>query len=412
MREILLCTLGTRGDFQPFLAIGALLQSSGHEVTLLSNSNWRAEARSAGLRFVAIAEEDEPQNGRDDHAFFLSNTLPSFTHSRLYVETRLRQGRRPALVYRSNMLGMQCAAEKYGLTNAKVVLQPSAIRSYQSPPWPLSKLTSGAFGWVGRNIVVPTVYTLGDLASPYRSHTNRFRKHSGVGNSSIFRRSSTPEQMTLVLAPSWFAIPQQDWPANHYLTGFPTPKPREVDREVLDFIASHGPPLVFTPGTGVANSKSFFDRAAQTVVASGMPAIFLGKDAPPPPSVNGQIISRGYLDLGGLLPKAAALFHHGGIGSTAEAIRAGIPQIVIPGRFDQPDNAMRVARLGLGAAIFSDKVSGVEWANLLLKVFRNDHVATQLATAKHLLLGEDGIGNACTLIEKLISYPLGDAVAA
>src|SRR5690606_22493625 len=114
------------------------------------------------------------------------------------------------------------------------------------------------------------------------------------------------------------------------------------------------------------------------------PAILLSRHIPDALLQLPNVLCRPFASLAGLLPHAAAIFHHGGIGTVAEALRAGCPQIVVPGRFDQPDNAMRIARLGLGGAVMSVWIDGREWAALLSDTLDSGHVRTQLATAKRL----------------------------
>jgi rhamnosyltransferase subunit B len=248
--------------------------------------------------------------------------------------------------------------------------------------------------------MIPAVYAAGALTSRYRAHNNAFRRSVGLAPRVAWQQGDdAAADFIMLLCPAWFAMPQRDWPDNLYLTGFAFPTPAEPDDALLRFIDARGAPIVFTPGTGVSNTAGFFDRAAAMLARSGHPGLFLSRHVPERYRHDPAILCRDYLDLGAVLPRARALVHHGGIGSTAEALRAGIPQIVLPGRFDQPDNAMRIARLGLGAAILSDRYGGEDWAALLERTLASRHVATQLATAAAFIAREDGCANAAELIE-------------
>jgi rhamnosyltransferase subunit B len=405
--EIVVCTLGTRGDFQPFLEIAAALKARGHDVTILSNANWQREAEDRGLQFVPIAPRDQSQSGRDDRHFFLANTLPSFRQSYEFVAHRVATGAQPLLVYRSNMVGVQAAAQRLALRAAKIFLQPSALRSHISPPWPMSVLTKGPIAGLGRSVAVPALYTLADIFGPYRRPVRQFRRAVGVPTHTHWRRASDQDDIVLLLCPRWFAMPQPDWPARLSATGFVYAATSRPNRETRAFVAQRGAPIIFTPGTGVTDTVTFFEKAADCLRSAGSTGIFLSRNIPEKFQYDPDILCKDYLDLGAVLPLAKALFHHGGVGTAAQAFRAGIPQIILPGRFDQPDNAIRTARLGLGAAILSERFTGDDWAGLLQKTLETPHIAMQLNTAKRLIAADDGLQNAVASVELMARSAFG-----
>jgi rhamnosyltransferase subunit B len=383
--EILFCTMGTKGDVLPFLVLCRPFLKAGHPVRFLSNRNWRDVAIAEGATFYEIAEEDPPQCDRDDLSFYRERVLPSFWRSYDFIRRHTISGRKSILIYRTGMLGAECAAEQFGLLNIKVALQPSAIRSVQRPPWPLSGLAVGRWGWLGKAAVIPALYVFGDCSSRYRKHANDFRRSIGLSRTNPGKVSTT-EDLFLVLCPDWFALPQKDWPVKTRVVGFPFAEAIPGDSELIDFIATNGPPVVFTPGTGVERIDNFFDIALALTEKIGISAVFLS------PALgsrfansHSRVIAREYVDLGWLLPKARLLFHHGGIGSIAQAIRAGIPQLILPNRFDQPDNAFRVAILGLGAVALSTKLSVDDLSDLALHVLSRSDIRRQLTIGANLV---------------------------
>jgi rhamnosyltransferase subunit B len=109
---------------------------------------------------------------------------------------------------------------------------------------------------------------------------------------------------------------------------------------------------VFTHGTGNTQAAAYFRHACAAAALLGRRAVFLTPhreqvpaDLPP------SMLWQDYVPLRALLPHAAALIHHGGIGTTAEALRAGTPQLVVPLAHDQFDNGARVTALGVGASL-------------------------------------------------------------
>jgi rhamnosyltransferase subunit B len=409
--EIVACTLGTRGDILPFLALCQPFVKSGCKVTVLTNGNWRGLVEDIGAEFHEIADPDPPQNARDDAGFYRTNTFPSFARSFSLIREKVTRNPNCLLIYRANMLGAECAAEKFRLPSVKVALQPSAINSVERPPWPLTSWVQGPFAALARNVVIPAVYKFGEAATQYRKYTNMFRREVGLAKVA-FGRKTDIEDLLLVLCPEWFAMPQKDWPASSRLSGFLYFDGDGQDEELEHFVASHGAPLVFTPGTGVSDAGNFFGMAAAVCHKLAMPAVFVS------PALRRARISapdgvliRDYAEFHHLLPRSRMLVHHGGIGSTAQAIRAGVPQLVLPDRFDQPDNAMRIALLGLGGAIFSKKPGVEEIAGLIEAVLASPAVRKQVQDAAALVRAHPSHEIAHRMIRGLMDKRFGPSAA-
>jgi UDP:flavonoid glycosyltransferase YjiC (YdhE family) len=378
-REFVLCTLGTQGDISPFLAIGSALAARGHRVTILANEHWHDQVAACGAGFAAIAPRDPPQSGRDNLAFFHSNVVPSFHESFRYIEQRVARGSRVVVLFKAGMLGAQCAAEKLGLRHIKVALQPSAIRSVLRPAWPLTKLAQGRWGALARSTLIPLIYRTTELLGRYRRVTNAYRRAHGLRPIGLGETNRT-EDVMLLLCPRWFAMPQSDWPPNCRFAGFAFTPGGELDPELREFIAARGPPLVFTPGTGVTDTQSFFRMASEVCRALAAPGIFLSAEMHDQWLAE-NILCRRFVDLGALLPRARLLLHHGGIGTTAQALRAGIPQIVMPKAFDQPDNAMRIAALRLGGVVLSHRVADAAIVDLCRATLADQTLRERLVIA-------------------------------
>ncbi|MGN6363818.1 glycosyltransferase [Asticcacaulis taihuensis] len=400
--EIILCTMGTRGDALPFVALSQELGRRGLNVTLLANANWRGLAGEAGAGFHAIAPKDPSQSGRDDNAFFVDSTLPAFRKSFDYVAERARQNRRILLVYRANMLGMESAAEKYGLRHIKIALQPSSIKSLARPPWPMTSLVEGRFAGVMRKAVVPVLYQLVEWRRGHYRHRNKFRATLGLPPHKLGRMGAQTEDLTLLFAPKWFAMPAEDWPGNLRCTGFLFHDRDATDPAIDAFVANHGAPLVFTPGSGVSNVAPFFKKALQICEAGNFPGIFLSPQPFDMETPQVPVLKIDFAELSAVLPKARLLAHHGGIGTTAQALRAGIPQIIVPDRFDQPDNAIRIAKLGLGAAILKDEQTPEEWATLIHRLLAATEIQQRLKTVSRAIVRNDALIKSCDLIEDLL----------
>ena len=100
-----------------------------------------------------------------------------------------------------------------------------------------------------------------------------------------------------------------------------------------------------------------------------------------------------------MLPRAAAIAHHGGIGTAAEALRAGCPQLVMPMTFDQPDNAVRLERLGVGRTLWPGAVDGRAAARAVDALLGSDDTARACRAAARRFEGADPVTRTCELIE-------------
>lgn len=359
LSTIVLCTLGTRGDIKPFIEIARRLRSYNVRTVFLSNENWQPAVAPLVDEFHAIAPEDETQSGRDDHRFFQENTLPSFSKSFSLLDSRSDiTADNTLIIYRSNMLGIEAQIEKYRYTAVKIALQPTALKSKTRLPWPLTGLSKHRYSRYITGLIMPLIYLVATFTGRYRFAINAFRKTHGLPPYRIGQTAENLAAMTIMLCPAWFAQPQPDWPANTRCAGFPLSPPTNHDLTFETFVRQHGSPVVATPGTGVTDINAFARRVIAACEQLALPLVFLSKTPLTlDTAVKTPFLHKSFIDLAAVLPESRLLIHHGGIGTTSEALRAGIPQIIFPNKFDQPDNAYRVAQYGIGAAVFDHAIT-------------------------------------------------------
>jgi UDP:flavonoid glycosyltransferase YjiC (YdhE family) len=189
----------------------------------------------------------------------------------------------------------------------------------------------------------------------------------------LFRWWMSPDRV-LAMFPEWYGEPQPDWLPQIRVTGFPmfdgapgasTAAGLPADLEsFLD--APGGPPVAFTFGTGVRDVPALFRAAADACAALGVRAIFLTKYAgqlPDPLPPHARHVP--FAPFRQLFLRCAAVVHHGGVGTVAKALAAGVPQLVLPLAFDQKDNAVRVRRLGAGDWIPARRANAARVARAL-----------------------------------------------
>lgn len=204
--------------------------------------------------------------------------------------------------------------------------------------------------------------------------------------------------------PEWFGMPAQDWPENLKLVGFPLQNRASINsRADLDaFIAEQGAPLIFTSGTGVKDVAELFAEGRKICEQLQLPGVFVGGDSGAELLQGSSLCAHmDYIDFEYALPKALAIIHHGGMGTTAQAIKAGIPQLIRPIKYDQPDNADRIYTLGLGTYVMPEKFKAEQVAPMLGNMLQKAKSSRALQYYAADVNKSSAIVNACDLIEQV-----------
>jgi len=149
---------------------------------------------------------------------------------------------------------------------------------------------------------------------------------------------------------------QPDWPSQTLVTGFPWYDQNGsagLPPDLARFLDLGPPPIVFTLGTALAAAPgSFYEHSAVAARSLGRRAVLIVEDSRHcPQSLPDGVVASGYAPFSELFPRAAAVVHHGGIGTTGLAMRSGCPMLVMPCAWDQADNAERAVRLGVARTI-------------------------------------------------------------
>jgi UDP:flavonoid glycosyltransferase YjiC (YdhE family) len=210
----------------------------------------------------------------------------------------------------------------------------------------------------------------------------------------------------LALFPEWFAEPIGDDIRHIQFLDFVFhgDDDERNNRLADQFIERHGAPVVFTPGTAVEDITEFCAAISETCRLLDAPAIVLSRyvadqlDKFDFAASGATVLALDHVDLGYLLPKARLLVHHGGIGTLAQAVRAGIPQIIRPRMYDQPMNAIRVALNGVGGMLYNDAYSGREIAEVYRFIEASELHRERLEYYGNLVRAGNGARQAAELI--------------
>ena len=212
---------------------------------------------------------------------------------------------------------------------------------------------------------------------------NAARKRQGLPQvEGFFAHLSECGDAALGLFPNWFAAPAPDWPAPFRQVNFPLPSAvrDELDPELEAFLAAGDPPIVFTFGTAMRHAGEAFKAAHRALATLGRRGLFITRHADQlPRELSTETRHVSWASFPSLLPRTAAIVHHGGIGTTAEALRAGIPQLVLASGLDQFDNGQRLRALGVGYMVPATRISARSLTSRLRRLL--DSPETALACA-------------------------------
>lgn len=357
-------TFGSAGDVHPLLALGQALQRRGHEVVLLSLPVFEAQAVEAGLRFVPVGRtEDYEQtlahpklwHAVDGLGVMWRYLLRPVMQPAYEALTRLVHEGVDALVAPPFVLAARVVSERWGTPLLSVYTAATMLRSTR---WPVTvaawRVPAGVPSWAVAGLwrVLDRV----KLEPLVRQDVALLRGLAGLPplpplQVPVFGEWMHSPDAGLALFPDWFAR-AGDWPARVRHAGFMLYEndvaeglPAHVDA----FLQQGEAPLVFMPGTAQRFAADFYEAAMAACKALGRRGILLGPTAPT--IDDGQLCSAPYAPFSLLLGRALAVVHHGGVGTCAQALRAGVPQVVVPSAYDQFDNAMRLEHLGVGLSL-------------------------------------------------------------
>jgi len=415
---MILIAIGSCGDVHPILAIGGELASRKHEVIVLTNPSFASLVKRLGLHFKPLGTSEEFDTVADNpnvwHPVRGFKLLARWAmlHTMRPIYELLQELYLPGQTVVSAPLtafGARLAQEKIGLPLATLHLQPVVFRSLCETP-ALPPMLTGPLvpHWLKRFQFYLADHLLADRV--LRRETNRFRNELGLPpvRRLLDRWCHSPERV-IGLFPDWYATPQEDWPPNTQLTGFPLWDESRLaphDANLEAFLQSGSPPLVFTPGSAMRHGNHFFEVAVRVARQLRKRAILLSRHTTHiPANLPAGIVHFPYVPFSQLLPQAAALVHHGGIGSTAQALAAGIPQLIMAMAFDQPDNAQRIARLGVGGGLSRRQFRCHRVSRLLGPWLDSGEMAARCRAVSQRFHAAQPIEETANLIEQMLPAP-------
>jgi rhamnosyltransferase subunit B len=402
MVRAILSAPGSRGDVNPMIAIGRQLRADGHDVVISLAEPYAEIAAAEGLQVEPVISRQQFEDAigtasvwtpiRGPLAVFrliMANYLP--LHQQV-IHQHHDPGNTVLVAHPLDLASRIFRDADPQTPLVSVLPQPVTLRTCNDPP----RLSPWRFEFSRPAWAMSAAYWLADtfvLDPILRGKVNRQRRDYQLPPiRRVMDRWWLSPDRVLGMFPDWYAPATRALCPRLRHCGFPLD---DVNGESFEPPVDR--PIVFTAGTAHQHCRRFFEQAVQTCRSLNRPGILLSThSANFPDHLPSSILALPYVSLGQLLPHCSVIVHHGGIGTTSQAMAAGIPQIIRPMAFDQFDNADRVEKLGVGRWLKRDG----DLKTLLQEVLATPTSAT-LTDIKQRLSDTHGAATAAAEIENV-----------
>jgi UDP:flavonoid glycosyltransferase YjiC (YdhE family) len=417
--RIVLTTLGSSGDIHPYIGLALGLAARGHAPVIATSEYYRRKIESAGIAFRPVRPDLDPTDGslvskimdplRGSEFIIRELAMANLrqTHADLHAAT---EGADLLITHPLTFAG-RIVAEERRMPWVSSVLAPMSFFSAHDLPVFAAAPSTHAARHLGlgatRSLIRMAKLAARHWADPVRA----LRAELGLPPTEdpIFEGQHSPH-LVLAMFSRVLADPQPDWPPRTCITGSilydRAADDASLPPELSRFLASGPAPIVFTLGTSAVGAAGrFYDESAAAARELGLRAVLLiGSDArnrpSGPPSPERLVCA--YAPYSTLFPRAAAIVHQGGVGTTAQALHAGKPTVIVPYAHDQPDNAYRVERLGASRTVYPRHYKAPRIVETLRSLLADPAAAQSAIAVAARVRAEDGVGVACVEIERVL----------
>ncbi len=424
-KRIVLSTFGSFGDVHPYVAIALELKGRGHVPVIATSEVYREKMDALGIEFHPIRPEMPSYDQPEVLADVIEGVMDPRTGGERVMEmllpylldiyddlTAAVKGADLLLTHPLPLLG-PIVAQKQNLPWVSSVLAPASFLSVYDPivppQWPWLYNLMRLSPWVGRAVMKLATVKLDKVMQPVYD----LRAELGLprGEQPILAGQHSPAKV-LALFSKVLAQPQLDWPANSCVTGFPFYDRRDffgetgVPAGVSEFLDAGPPPIVFTLGSSAYwVARDFYLDSMKAARALGRRALLLighSRNMPATPLPD-EVAAFEYAPYSEVLPRACAIVHQGGVGTTGQALRSGRPVLILPHAHDQFDNAARVARLGCGRALPRPRYNAKTAVRELRILLGDQNYSDRAIEGGEIVRREQGASVAADEIEKVLS---------
>jgi UDP:flavonoid glycosyltransferase YjiC (YdhE family) len=423
-KRIVISTFGSFGDIHPYIAIALELKARGHRPLIATSEVYREKMETAGIEFHPVRPDVPSYEHTPELQALVERLMDQKTgpeaigdlilpHLRdIYADLDAATEDADLLLTHPLPFAGTMIAEKKRLPWVSSVLAPASFLSVYDPivppQWPWLYYFMKLSPWVGRGVMALATIKLDKLAQPIYD----LRKELGLarGGQPLFAGQHSPTKV-LALYSRLLGKPQPDWPANTVVTGFPFYDRRdfygetEMPEGLTEFLDAGPPPIVFTLGSSAFwVARDFYRDSIEAAKALDRRALLLighERNLPAAPLPEG-LAAFEYAPFGDVLPRACAIVHQGGVGTTGQGMRSGKPVLIVPHAHDQFDNAARVERLGAARVLPRPRYNAKSATRELRMLLEDPNYSDAANQVGEVVSQEDGARVAADEIEKVL----------
>jgi rhamnosyltransferase subunit B len=420
MARIVVTTFGSTGDLNPFIALGLALRSNGHDVLFAVEANFQQQLSLLGFPVRLLTGDQEKALAPFRRQIF-NNDQP-LTSLKLLVDhyilpalpakvAELREICQQAdlLISVAPQFAASIVAELLRIPSISVILTPSTLPSASIAVQPLPvqlpaslQRLSNRFSWFVGGIFLRQI-----VDKPI----NRVRRafHVPPRSNLMWTGNLSPQLATLAVSSAFLPRPD-DWPGSLKMTGFcfwDRPANWQFPETLKAFLHGDKPVIAVTAGSVAPEERalfvSYYQTSIESILACGARALVI--NAPENsifPERGEDVLHLPFAPFSEVFPACAAVIHHGGIGTIAQCLRAGVPSLVVPGGIDQPFNAAQVVQRKAGLWIPRKRYTTRRAEQALNALLSTPTYGKRVREIQAQILQEDGVATFCTAVEQVL----------
>ena len=418
MAKIVLSTFGSLGDLHPMIALGIELRRRGHEIVFNTLEVYREKMSMLGFEFYPMRPDLDPERDRELareimdakagtekllREILLPNVRP------MYDDVMKAVAGADAFITGEVVFPAASVAEKTGIKWITTSLAPASFLSAHDPFVPPTAQWLKHFRFLGATFHGAIYSLIHRLVASWLAPYREFRREIGLSedHDPIFKDKFS-DTLHLAMFSKVLSKPQPDWHSPTLQSGFCFYDGQndlgKMPEKLTEFLEAGEPPIIFTLGSAaVMDARDFFEESAKAARLLNRRSVLLyGVFNVPPKITDKNIVAFDYAPYSQVFPRAAGVVHQGGVGTTSQVLRAGVPHLIMPYSHDQPDNAARCERRGVARIISRDKYKADAAAKELRELLSDLSYKSKAVEASKIVAAEHGTKVACDAIEVIL----------
>jgi len=416
--KIVLATFGSLGDLHPMIALGIELRGRGHEIVFNTLEVYREKMGALDFEFYPMRPNLNPETDKELareimdaksgtekllREILLPNVRPMYEDLMKAVEGA------DAFITGEVVYPAASVAEKTKIKWITTSLAPGSFLSPHDPFVPPTAQWLKHFRFLGATVHGVIYSAIHRLVASWLEPYREFRREIGLSeNHDPIFKDKFSDSLHLAMFSKVLGKPQPDWHSPTLQSGFCFYDGQndlgKMPEKLTEFLEAGEPPVVFTLGSAaVLDARDFFEESGRAARIINRRAVLLyGIFNEPPKITDENVVAFDYAPYSQVFLKAACVVHQGGVGTTSQVLRAGVPHLIMPYSHDQPDNAARCERLGVARTIDREDYKAETAAKELRELLSDLSYKAKAVEAKKIVDAEYGTKMACDAIEVIL----------